>query len=899
MTPEQFRRVEEVYNAACQRAPHKRTLFLNNACEEEEPEFRRQIERMLEQEGTGKGLLDRGVAELLISELPAPGAALGGAAQALRGGRGPFHPGMLVAGRFRVESEIAEGGMGVVYRAIDEKLKQPRALKIAKPGFGSQLPPEARIALRVTHPNVCRVYEIHTAETTDGPVDILSMEFIEGGTLADYLHTNGPFAGRAALDIAQQILSGVAAAHRENLLHRDLKSRNVLLERGNGGAVRAVVTDFGLARESTAPSRAEGDGSSTTLSGTPAYMAPERWQGQSSSIASDVFALGVVLHEIVAGRRPKGEEQEPREIDPAIPARWRYVITRCLSRDPKQRFASVHAVAAALSGRAVRTRRIWLGAAAAALLAGLGTWRFVALPASPAARLAILAPDAPGADEATASLVRAAGFDLSRRLMHLRPRPPQLVVIPVEETGGVSPARTGMAKQRLGASHVLRATARPTGNNLMLRGAIVDAASGVVLRETSAEIGSASEIAPRLATLVGEAFNLPRQTQPEFVSAAAWPDYAAGLNSLRVLHFAVAIASLERAAALDPNSPLPPAGIAEACVLGWKFTSDSKWLDRGRQQIARAEAINPDSLAVHLAAGNLNLAPGSWQRAVEEFQRATQLEPGNGEAWSGLARAYQGIEGRRGDAATAFLKAIAVQPGYFGPVARFGDFQRLLGNNQEAEKYFRRAVDLAPDLPVLHSNLGVLYVDMARYEDARTELTRALELEPDMRAALNNLGAIYQYQGRDPDAIRIFERARSKGPESQILALNLGDSYRRTGNRAAAAEAYRRGRGLAEKRLLENSGDAATLAFLGYFDMRLQAPATAEREMAQALHFGPQDRTVIRRAVLYYEALQQREKSLAVLQKAIPDLVRELSRQPDLASLREDPRFTAMLQPAK
>ena len=257
MTPEQFRRMEEIYNAASQRARQERTLFLNDACQGEDPAFRRQVERMLEKDGTGTGLLDRGVAELLVAAEP----------EAAGGRRGPFQSGMLVAGRFRVESEIAEGGMGVVYRAIDEKLKQPRALKVAKPGFGSQLPPEARIALRVTHPNVCRVYEIHTAETTDGPVDILSMEFIEGGTLADYLHTNGPFAGRAALDIAQQILSGVAAAHRENLLHRDLKSRNVLLERGNSGALRAVVTDFGLARESTAPSRAEGDGSSTTLSG--------------------------------------------------------------------------------------------------------------------------------------------------------------------------------------------------------------------------------------------------------------------------------------------------------------------------------------------------------------------------------------------------------------------------------------------------------------------------------------------------------------------------------------------------------------------------------------------------------------------------------------------------------
>ena len=810
---------------------------------------------------------------------------------------GPFVTGALVAGRFRIKRAIAEGGMGLVYLAVDEKLNQLRALKVAKLGFAGQLPPEARSALAVTHPNVCRVFEIHTADTPSGPVDFLSMEFIDGGTLSRRLRESGAFPEPEARRLAEQICAGIAASHARNLLHRDLKSNNVLLAKEASGQSRAVVTDFGLAQQPTQPpGHAESsDPYLTGVAGTPEYLAPERWQGKPASVATDIYALGIVLHELITGRRPLGKPREPRILDPKLPARWRTVVTRCLAEDPTKRFQSAADVAEALTGRAAR-RRLLLIASAAALVLAVALWSVFA-PVTPPARLAIFPINAPGASEATAAIVRGASYDLSNRLSRLNPRPPQLVVIPIEETLELSARDPSEAKQRIGASHILRASVTPSGNRLLLRGAIVDASTQVVLRETTAELDSGNDLAGRLAALAAAAFNLPRQAAREDISPAAHANYAEGMAQLRGVpsSYQKAIAAFEKAIAQDPRSPLPAAGLVEACYLGWQRTQDMKFLDRGRKELARATSLNPDSFEVHLAAGRLNRVPGSQSRATLEYQRAIQLDPNSSEAWRGLALSYDGVEGRRTEAADAYLKAIHLQPDYYAPLRDYADFQRRMGNYQEAEKYWKQALKLAPQSIAQHSNLGGLYVDMGRWDDAERELKRAIELDGRYRLALNNLAALYQYRKRDADAVPLLERARTLGPESHILALNLGDSYRRLGNAAKAAEAYQRGRKLAEERMLADPGDAPIRAFVAYFALRLGDDKTAEREIVQALHFGEKDRTVIRRAVLCFEAMQQRDRALGVLQTAPPDVLRELNRQPDLVSLQKDPRFLAML----
>src|SRR5579864_9296474 len=212
----------------------------------------------------------------------------------------PFQPDELLDGRFRIVREIAQGGMGVVYEAVDEKLHRRIALKCAKAGFRKRLPPEVRNASDISHPNVCKIFEIHTASTNQGEIDFITMEFLDGKTLSERL-TQGPLSEKEARAIAHQLCAGLAEAHRNQVIHGDLKSNNVILATAPDGTIRAVITDFGLAQQ---PETAHRPGHSEPLGGTPDYMAPELWKGEKPSVASDIYALGVIFHELACGRRP-------------------------------------------------------------------------------------------------------------------------------------------------------------------------------------------------------------------------------------------------------------------------------------------------------------------------------------------------------------------------------------------------------------------------------------------------------------------------------------------------------------------------------------------------------------------------------------------------------------------
>ena len=201
-----------------------------------------------------------------------------------------FAPGAMIAGRYRILGLLGRGGMGEVYRADDLTLAQGVALKFlpatlaTDPARLARFHNEVRIARQVSHPNVCRIYDIGQHEGEH----FLSMEFVDGEDLASLLRRIGRLPGDKASEIARQLCAGLAAAHDRGVLHRDLKPANIMLD----GRGKARITDFGLAHAAGEP-RADG-----AIEGTPAYMAPEQFSGGRESIKSDLYALGLVLYEL-------------------------------------------------------------------------------------------------------------------------------------------------------------------------------------------------------------------------------------------------------------------------------------------------------------------------------------------------------------------------------------------------------------------------------------------------------------------------------------------------------------------------------------------------------------------------------------------------------------------------
>ena len=268
---------------------------------------------------------------------------------------GRFLPGTLVNGRYRIVGLLGRGGMGEVYRATDLTLAQAVALKfLPETGVSERVlerfHAEVRIARQISHPNICRVYDI-------GEVDgqpFISMEYVDGEDLADLLQRIGRLPADKALDTARKICAGLAAAHDRGVIHRDLKPQNIMLNKRG----EPVIMDFGLAAVADQLTGAE------ARNGTPAYMSPEQLRGDEVTAKSDIYALGLVLYEIFSGRRAyeantigdllKLQEGEQitsltalaSDVDPQVEK----VIKRCLNPEPTLRPATALAVAAALPG---------------------------------------------------------------------------------------------------------------------------------------------------------------------------------------------------------------------------------------------------------------------------------------------------------------------------------------------------------------------------------------------------------------------------------------------------------------------------------------------------------------------------------------------------------------------
>jgi predicted Ser/Thr protein kinase len=269
---------------------------------------------------------------------------------------GRFLPGRLLAGRYRIIALLGKGGMGEVYRADDLTLGQPVALKFLPEeasrdeGLLERFRNEVRIARRVSHPNVCRVYDV-------GEVDghtFFTMEYVDGEDLASLLRRIGRLPHDKALDIARQLCAGLAAAHAKGVLHRDLKPANIMLD----GRGQVVMTDFGLAGLTGQIQGAD------IRSGTPAYMAPEQLAGKEVTAQSDLYSLGLVLYEVFTGKRaftaealselvrggsastPSKPSSVVKDLDPAVER----VILRCLEPEPRSRPKSALSVAGALPG---------------------------------------------------------------------------------------------------------------------------------------------------------------------------------------------------------------------------------------------------------------------------------------------------------------------------------------------------------------------------------------------------------------------------------------------------------------------------------------------------------------------------------------------------------------------
>jgi serine/threonine protein kinase len=346
MTPEMWQRLKPLFDDAIEKPAAERGRFVDEVCGDD-LELHDALHRLVNASGDSTGPADRQLFDLrnlFSDQKPA------------------FTEGTLVLARFRIVRAIGSGGMGEVYEAIDLELGRRIALKTIRadiagnPQMLVHFKNEVKLAQRISGPHVCRIHELYMQADSPGgqrPA-FLTMEFLEGVTLADKIRESGPLPWKEVKTIALEICEGLRVMHEAGIIHRDLKSRNVMLAKRNG-TVKAVIMDFGLAHKAGGPTAetatdvSEIDG----VAGTVQYMAPEQFEGQALTPASDIFALGVVMYELATGQHPfpssntlqaavqRGRRPAaPSAIQKKLPHRCDEIVCRCLEFDPKKRYGS-------------------------------------------------------------------------------------------------------------------------------------------------------------------------------------------------------------------------------------------------------------------------------------------------------------------------------------------------------------------------------------------------------------------------------------------------------------------------------------------------------------------------------------------------------------------------------
>jgi serine/threonine protein kinase/tetratricopeptide (TPR) repeat protein len=366
MDQDRWKTVNHIFHAALEVSPSERHAFVHSASNGD-PELQAEVEILLKADQDAGSYLET---PLLPGELFSSSAP-------------PVSPGDVLCGRFQILRAVGEGGMGHVFEAYDSELAVHVALKIIRPEIASnpetldRFRQEVRLARQITHPNVCRTFDIERetrvvdpASGTKKELVFLTMEFLQGETLHSRVKRFGPLPLEEALQIASQVADALFAAHSLGIVHRDMKPANIMLvpvETAPDSSFRAVITDFGLARLDTA--LPQGNHSPLSYSGRPigtlAYMAPEQLEGTAVSAATDIYAFGLILFEMVTGtrafptdnflsgiaRRLSGSPPSPSAIVPDLPASWCRVIEGCLRLNPAVRFQSATDAIAVLEGR--------------------------------------------------------------------------------------------------------------------------------------------------------------------------------------------------------------------------------------------------------------------------------------------------------------------------------------------------------------------------------------------------------------------------------------------------------------------------------------------------------------------------------------------------------------------
>jgi serine/threonine protein kinase/tetratricopeptide (TPR) repeat protein/TolB-like protein len=799
-----------------------------------------------------------------------------------------FAPGTLMGARYQIMRILGQGGMGAVYQARDQELDRVIALKVIRPELAAnpsilqRFKQELILSRHVTHKNVVRIFDLGEA---DG-IRFITMEYVEGEDLRGLLRRQGKFSAGNTVTIIQQICRALEAAHAEGVIHRDLKPQNVMRDPQG----RVVVMDFGLARS------LESDGMTQTgaLVGTLEYMSPEQALGATLDPRSDLFAVGLIFYELLTGKAPykadtaiaslmkrTHERAIPAsDVDASVPVSLSVIVSRCLERDPKDRYQSAPELLAELEAWSIDPLR---SVSHASVISSLATAK---TPTSWAAgpRSVQINLNLPGRQgwiwAAAAIAIISLFFALPvtrhmvfRHAIESGPGAETVKGIPNLSKGkyiAVLPLKVLGDKKSLGyvADGLMDALSAK-----MFQLQSVRVASSAAVEKATSNDESITNVARALGvnlilqgTVMGSPDKLRITFNLENVSdnRRLWTQEFSGVtDDLLTLEDQI-YTSLVQALEVRPSDQ-------EMAMGGVHPTENVKAYDlylKGRDALRGTQGTRDLESAIHLFENALREDPGFAlaytgladadlrlyksskeplyaEKAVAAAQKAASLNAVLPEVHLSLGSVYNAT-GKSAEAITELKKALALSPNSDEAYRRLGEAHRTAGHKAEAIAAYQSAVNANPYYWSNHNTLGGAYFQFGENDKALREYQKVSELAPDNPIGYQNTGAVYFRLGKWDDSITAFQKSLNIQPDATIYA-NIGTAY----------------------------------FFLKRYD-------DSVKMFEKAVELSPKDEQLVGNLADAYRAAGRKDQATATYDKAIQLAFQQLQVNPKLASVTGD-----------
>ena len=747
--------------------------------------------------------------------------------------------------RYQILEKLGEGGMGRVYKALDLELDRAVALKTIRGDKSSsseireRFKQELILARKITHKNVIRIYDLGEFEG----MKFFTMELVEGQSLREVLNEKQKLSVAETLSFMKQMLAGLAEAHSQDVVHRDLKPQNIMVD--GRGIIR--IMDFGIARTADSATMT-GTGE---MMGTPDYISPEQVKGETATAPSDLYSFGIILFELLTGETPfKGDTPiakivariqakapSPRALNPDIPAYLERIILKCLEADPDLRYRSAEAMLEDLAReqvdsslwprakKAVSRRPGWVAAACLAGALGVGVWYNMTQPSS------AVAADVRTTTLAVLPFHNVTGAD---DLAWMEVGIPEMLITDISQSPTLRPvtaAHMNQILQDLGKEDQSRFDEQTLGvvsemadAQVSLHGRFVEAQGqlrmDLVLRDSRTGVSTPIQIDGPATEVFGLVDAITVEVAKELdldagvdrpihevstASLAAFRAYHQGLAALRGGANQAAVPLFQEAIAEDSNFAMAHARLAEAFFHAGNESG-------ARDAIAEAERLaqivqlpRGERYEVHAIAARIDDDP---ETAVESYRELQKLYPNDPGVLHSLASSLETM-GQVEEAVATYRDVLALDPQYGGALLGLG---RMLVTNRrprEAIPILQQAVDSGEfegdleTLGMIHSILGVAHRDLNEFELALEELQKSLECRRSAKdsrgvaATLTNAARVHAALGRLQQARDLLNEGLSVARESgnstmeSYALLNLGAVHQQSGDLSAALSNYK------------------------------------------------------------------------------------------------------------